>query len=894
MSPVAVLHPGYAVLAHRYASSAANLCSWQSNGDGDTDDVITTDARGFARDVYFDGTPPTPDLGAFEQQNDLGVVVTTLSDAGADATVGGNLAAEQADGGGLSLREALLLVNAGDLDADPTNGTRITFDAALAGGTLFLATGQQLAITTDGITVDGDIDGNGTADIDISADSEEGANDAGSRVFFISGAGDGTIAATLNGLVIRDGNSVVVDAAGFGGAIYVGLADALALTNATVSGNSADSGGGGIFGVNDSSITLTNATVSGNSAESFGGGIFGGNDSSITLTNATVSGNSARFSGGGGLAGADDSSITLTNATVSDNSAGTNGGGIYGAFNCPVVLTNSIVAGNAAALAGDDLFGAGPDTTLTFAGGNILGSAASGFGGGVSGPTPTTIVGTSPAALATVFAAVANNPTTGVLSGVLADNGGAVETIAILRNGIAQNAGDTALLPDDTADLDGDTLTDEPLPFDARGLPRVAFSDVDLGAFEIQNAAPVITSDGGGAAAAVAVAENTVLATTVTAADPDAGTTLAFSIVGGDDAARFQIHATTGELSFIAAPDFEDPTDADGDNGYIVQVRASDGALFDDQTITVNVTDVASPSNDFNGDERSDILWRHDSGGLASWELDSGVIFHYHFLGGVDPSYSVDAVADFDGNGTADALWRHDTGFIITWDINHGDQTGYHAIGPSNPADEIEGTGDFNGDGHAELLWRNADTGVVTWQLNTGPFVDTVVNGDEIEFTRDFGPVTGDWTIVGIGDVNGDGNSDIFWRHDSGQLVSWEIDDGSIIGYNDYGHVGNDYQFIDTGDFNGDGRSGDIVWRHASGQVVTWELDGATQVGYHDFGNVTTDYTIEDTGDYNGDGHSDILWRHDSGQVITWELDGGAIIGYHDFGNVDPVWQIQP
>ena len=72
-------------------------------------------------------------------------------------------------------------------------------------------------------------------------------------------------------------------------------------------------------------------------------------------------------------------------------------------------------------------------------------------------------------------------------------------------------------------------------------------------------------------------------------------------------------------------------------------------------------------------------------------------------------------------------------------------------------------------------MWRNADTGVVTWQLNTGPFVDVDVDGDEIAFTRDYGPVTSDWTIAGIGDVNGDGNSDIFWRHDSGQLVSWKI-----------------------------------------------------------------------------------------------------------------------
>jgi hypothetical protein len=79
------------------------------------------------------------------------------------------------------------------------------------------------------------------------------------------------------------------------------------------------------------------------------------------------------------------------------------------------------------------------------------------------------------------------------------------------------------------------------------------------------NDAPVITSDGGGELATVSVAENTTAVTTVTAADVDAGDTLTYSIVGGDDAGLFTIDASTGALSFVTAPDFEAPGDADGD-----------------------------------------------------------------------------------------------------------------------------------------------------------------------------------------------------------------------------------------------------------------------------------------------------------------------------------------
>ena len=45
----------------------------------------------------------------------------------------------------------------------------------------------------------------------------------------------------------------------------------------------------------------------------------------------------------------------------------------------------------------------------------------------------------------------------------------------------------------------------------------------------------------------------------------------------------------------VAAPDFEIPGDADHNNTYVVQVRASDGSLVDGQTISVSVTDVSDP-----------------------------------------------------------------------------------------------------------------------------------------------------------------------------------------------------------------------------------------------------------------------------------------------------------
>ena len=103
-----------------------------------------------------------------------------------------------------------------------------------------------------------------------------------------------------------------------------------------------------------------------------------------------------------------------------------------------------------------------------------------------------------------------------------------------------------------------------------------------------ENDPPIVTSD-----AAVSVAENQIAAYTALATDAD-GDDLSYSL-SGTDATLFMIDATTGEVSFIEAPDFEAPGDADGDNVYDIVVTASDGTNSTDQTVAITVTDENDP-----------------------------------------------------------------------------------------------------------------------------------------------------------------------------------------------------------------------------------------------------------------------------------------------------------
>ncbi len=133
----------------------------------------------------------------------------------------------------------------------------------------------------------------------------------------------------------------------------VGQIGDLTLKSCTVSGNTvlsaklvylphsrADGGGGGIFGQASAALALSNCTVSGNTAAGPGGGLYVFQGTATFVTACTISGNTAA-SGGGlddvPLSGA-SGPTTLTNTIVAQNSGGDIGGAITG--------SNNLIAGN--------------------------------------------------------------------------------------------------------------------------------------------------------------------------------------------------------------------------------------------------------------------------------------------------------------------------------------------------------------------------------------------------------------------------------------------------------------------------------------------------------------------------------------------------------------------
>ncbi len=257
-----------------------------------------------------------------------------------------------------------------------------------------------------------------------------------------------------------DASTISGNSAPYGGGIYnIGM---ISISASTIAGNSASSVSGGIQ--NDGTLTIVDSTISGNSGRFGGGGI--NNGQTLTVVNSTISGNSCQGDGGGI---ADGGSLTVICSTIAYNSVATKGegGGLSITDQGTAALFNTIVALNTAiggqgATADDISLGVG-EMSPTSAN-NLVGTGGS---GGLTDGRNGNLVGVADPGL-----------------GPLADNGGPTQTVAPLPGSPATGAGSVVYAVD--------PQTHVPLATDQRGpgFPRRVSNLVDIGAFELQPAAP--------------------------------------------------------------------------------------------------------------------------------------------------------------------------------------------------------------------------------------------------------------------------------------------------------------------------------------------------------------------------------------------------------------------
>jgi CSLREA domain-containing protein len=353
--------------------------------------------------------------------------VDSVSDA-VDAAPGDGLCSDQA--GHCTLRAAIQ-------EANITPATRDAIIFALPNPSIIDLSLGELAITSRIAIV-----GPGARRLTVQRSSAGGAE---FRIFHITAAQSGTI---IRGIQIKNGNA---GSAGSGGGIYVDTPVSVQLSDLWVVNNSAGNGGGI---ASSGTVSLSRTLIESNSA-TIGGGIQNSlSTSNLTVVNSTIAQNSAVTAGGGIN---NKGTLALINSTLAQNAA---------LSQCDAVCND----GTASAI--NTIFGR-DDATATH---SLAGAFTSNGNNIVVDPVMTT-----------GFIDGVNNDqvsnetrTVDPMLGILGNNGGETDTLALLNGSPAIDRGNSCVTTGNCPNTQFLIIrTDQ-----RTGYFRGFFTTVDVGAFE--------------------------------------------------------------------------------------------------------------------------------------------------------------------------------------------------------------------------------------------------------------------------------------------------------------------------------------------------------------------------------------------------------------------------
>jgi subtilisin family serine protease len=292
---------------------------------------------------------------------------------------------------------------------------------------------------------------------------------------------------------------------------------------------------------------------------------------------------------------------------------------------------------------------------------------------------------------------------------------------------------------------------------------------------------------------------------------------------------------------------------------------------------------LASRLGDFNGDGRSDLLFRRTDGQISQYLMNGFQFIAINLLGSVGTDFTLVAAADFNGDGNADMLFRRASDGMLSLYLLAGSQLlAAQLLGAIGTEWDLAGAADFNGDGRADLLFRRKSDGMLSLYL---------MNGFQILQAQLLGAIGNDFRVRGVADFNGDGRADILFRRESDGMVSLYLFNGfTNIGAQLLGAVGADFRLLGVADFHGDGRA-DMLFRRASdGMLSLYLLNGFQLIGAQLLGAIGTNFTLLGLGDLNGDGRADMLFRRTDGLLTAYLWNGFQLLAAQALGTIGLDW----
>jgi hypothetical protein len=372
------------------------------------------------------------------------------------------------------------------------------------------------------------------------------------------------------------------------------------------------------------------------------------------------------------------------------------------------------------------------------------------------------------------------------------------------------------LFRDTLAGLNGDTI------IDFSTFDRLVFTDAVMSSFSVSLSGSVLSYTGG----------------SLTLLGSFSGAPSVFGAAGGGAEVQFASAAAVQQPARVlddVRNDFNGDGRADllwrNANGNVIEWLGQPNGTFANNLAATyllgNAYDIIG-TGDYNGDGRSDVLWRsNDNGNVFQWLGQSNGAFANNLVAvyQLSTDWQIASNGDFNGDGRSDVLWRNaTTGAVIEWLGQTNGAFAYNAaataVMPVNWS--LLAAGDFNGDGRSDLIWRDEVGNVVEW---LGQADGRLVPNNAASTTQALS-----WTPVGNGDYNGDSRDDLLWRDTaSGRMTLWlGQNNGSFAIAQTMSLLGPEWQVEATNDFNGDGRA-DLIWRNGNtGAAVGWlgQADG--------------------------------------------------------------------
>lgn len=235
--------------------------------------------------------------------------------------------------------------------------------------------------------------------------------------------------------------------------------------------------------------------------------------------------------------------------------------------------------------------------------------------------------------------------------------------------------------------------------------------------------------------------------------------------------------------------------------------------------------------------------------------------------------------SDYTGAANADIL-LHDTisGAVSLWVIQQGQFAVSTMLGGIPSGMRIVGNGDFNGDGCSDILLRDPNGALVEWFVQNGQFAGST----------QLGGVGGNIQVAATADFNQDGTADVLLRDTStGAISIWTVNNGQFAGSRQIGGMGGNLQIVGTGNFSGNGENDLLLRDTTSGAVSDWTISNGQFTGTHQFGGIGANFDIAGVGDFTGTNQADILLRDRStGAVSYWAISNNNFVSSTQIGGL--------